>query len=224
MATLTVTLREAGAERALRMPLPEDKDARANALVAFAAQHVAAPNERGCLFSIEVPNARQLSEKKALGVSSPVRRTRAHKGAKHVTLTRIPLNLVALLRAPDDVEQGCVSAAAEAQDLRVCVCCVPDAGLLRTAGCVRSPSLARFNFFRLQPSSTLKMTVTPLQQSRSVANAEVEYSLHACALRARNARRRHRRRGRCAVLDRAYPLQDVHRQDAHTRSKLKHVH
>jgi hypothetical protein len=126
MATLTVTLREAGAERALRMPLPEDKDARASTLIAFAAQHVAAPNEHGCLFSIEVPNARQLSEKKALGVSSPVRRTRAHKGAaKHVTLTRIPLNLVALLRAPGDVGQGCVSAAADAQDLRVCVICAP---------------------------------------------------------------------------------------------------
>jgi hypothetical protein len=78
MATLTVTLREAGAERALRMPLPEDKGALASAIFAFAAQHVAAPSEHGCLFSAEVPKASQLSKKKALGVSSSARaRTRA---------------------------------------------------------------------------------------------------------------------------------------------------
>jgi hypothetical protein len=111
MATLTVTLREAGAERALRMPLPADEEALANALFAFAAQHVAAPSEHGCVFSAEVPNARQLSEEEALGVSSSVRRTRVHKDAKRVTLTRKPLSLVALLRAPDDDEEGCVSAA-----------------------------------------------------------------------------------------------------------------
>jgi hypothetical protein len=124
MATLTVTLREAGAERALRMPLPADEEALANAVFAFAAQHVAAPSEHGCLFSAEVPNARYLSDEEALGVSSSVRRMRERKGAKHVTLTREPLSLVALLRAPDDVDQGCVSAAAQTcQMLRAASAC-----------------------------------------------------------------------------------------------------
>jgi hypothetical protein len=103
MAALTVTLREAGAERTLRMPLPEDKGALASAIFAFAAQHLASPPEHGCFFHASVPDLRQLSADRAVGACSRVTRSR-NSDEKLLTLTREVLDLDAL---PGDLEQGC---------------------------------------------------------------------------------------------------------------------